>query len=246
MGAFSIASKNGPGGAGRPAQRLASSLASSLSRGFSMIEMIVVIVIIAILVAIAVPTYMSVVPRGEIKADANAVMFLLQRARMAASNYQRPIRVLIDCTPATRPSSQEPCRMEAQVSLFNQNGAITEWRKLSVSDTKLHSATMITYLRPERISLTKSNFSSYEALFGGFKNANGSGSRTYGVYGKDAFAADSFVVLFTPAGEAVTNCPMEIRFANRHLGESNNYRLIVVNSTGYIRVQGCEGAQCLS
>ncbi|MDR2455325.1 MAG: prepilin-type N-terminal cleavage/methylation domain-containing protein [Deltaproteobacteria bacterium] len=220
---------------------------AGLIEGFSLIEMIVVVIIIAILIAIAVPTYMSVVPRREISSDANTVMHLLQRARMAASNYQRPVRVLIDCTAATRlAGDREPCRMEAQVSLFDENGAVKEWRKLSVSDTQLHKATMITYLRPEKISLTKPNFANYQGFFTGFKSADGTGSRTYGVNGLDAFAADSFVVLFTPSGEAVTNCPMEMRFANKLLGEKNNFRLTVVNSTGYVRVQGCAGAECLS
>jgi prepilin-type N-terminal cleavage/methylation domain-containing protein len=215
--------------------------------GFSMVEMLVVILIMSVLLAIVVPTYMSVVPRSEIKSDASTVMNLLQRARMAASNYQRPIRVLIDCTDATRGGGKEPCRLEAQISLFDQNGMIKEWKRLQVSNTSLHSATLITYLRPERISLTKPNFSSYRALFNGFKKADGSGgSRTYGVFGEDSFAADSFVVLFTPSGEAVTNCSMEMRFANKHLGEKSNYVLKVVNSTGHIRVQGCAGAECLS
>ena len=217
------------------------------SRGFSLVEMIVVIVIVAILISIIVPTYMSVVPRGEIKSDANTVMALLQRARSAASNYQRPIRVLIDCTPATRATSKDPCRLEAQVSIFDENGVIKDWKRLPVSDTKIHPATIVTYLRPERVNRTRPNFVYYQALFNGFKNADGSGaSRTYGVFGKDAFNSDSFVVLFTPSGEAVTNCPMEIRFANKLLGESNNYRLMVVNSTGHVRVQHCSGAECLS
>jgi prepilin-type N-terminal cleavage/methylation domain-containing protein len=213
--------------------------------GFSLIEMIVVVAIMAVLIAIAVPTYLSVVPRGEIKSDANTVMFLLQRARIAASNYQRPIRVLIDCTAATR-AGDKPCRLEAQAALFDGTGLIKGWGTMSVSDTELHPATVITYLRPDRVSRTRPNFASYQGLFEGFKNASGEGSRTYGVFGKDGFAADSFVVLFTPGGEAVTNCPMEIRFANRLLGERSNYRINVVNSTGHIRVQGCSAAECLS
>jgi prepilin-type N-terminal cleavage/methylation domain-containing protein len=216
-------------------------------QGFSLVEMIVVVIIISVLIAIAVPTYLSVVPRREISADANVVMHLLQRARMAASNYQRPVRVLIDCTAATRQAGDKlPCRLEAQISLFDENGAVKQWRKLSVSDTQLHKATMITYLRPERIALTKPNFANYQGFFNGFKMADGTGSRTYGVNGLDGFAADSFVVLFTPSGEAVTSCPMEMRFANKLLGEKTNFRLTVVNSTGYVRVQGCAGAECLS
>jgi Tfp pilus assembly protein FimT len=211
-----------------------------------MIEMIVVLVIIGILVAIAVPTYLSVVPRGEIRSDANTVMFLLQRARMAASNYQRPVRVLIDCTPATRTAPDVPCRVESQVAVFNAAGVIKEWRRLRVSDTDIHPTTIFTYLKPEDVARTKANFGMYQGLFGGFLQADGAGpSRTYGVYGKDGFNADSFVVVFTPAGEAVTNCPMEIRLAHRSLGERNNYRVSVVNSTGHIRARACETAECL-
>ncbi|MDR2443784.1 MAG: prepilin-type N-terminal cleavage/methylation domain-containing protein, partial [Deltaproteobacteria bacterium] len=71
-----------------------------LSGGFSVVEMLVVIIIMGILIVIAVPTYMSIVPSRELKADARAVMNAFQKARMSASIFQRPIRVLLDCTNA--------------------------------------------------------------------------------------------------------------------------------------------------
>lgn len=214
--------------------------------GFSLVELVVTILIMAVLIAIAVPTYMSVVPKAEVKDDARVVMFLLQRARMAASNYQRPVRVLLDCTPATR-AGRKPCRLEAQVPLFDSAGVIKLWRRLEVSDAELHANTLPTYRVPGDVARTKTNFVHYQNLFDGFLAADGTGPpRTYGVSGKHDFAADSFVVVFTPGGEAVTNCPMDIRFANTLLGDDNNWRLTVVNSTGHIRLKSCQAADCLS
>jgi prepilin-type N-terminal cleavage/methylation domain-containing protein len=215
--------------------------------GFSIVELVVTILIMAILIAIAVPTYMSVVPRAEVKDDARVYMFLLQRARMAASNYQRPVRVLLDCTPATLGGGRRPCRLEAQVPLFDSAGVIKSWRRLDLSDAELHPATQVSYRNPADASRTKTNFVHYQNLFEGFLAADGSGGpRSYGVYGKDAFASDSFVVVFTPGGEAVTNCPIDLRFANTLLGDRHNWRLTVVNSTGHIRLKGCQAADCLS
>jgi hypothetical protein len=111
---------------------------------------------------------------------------------------------------------------------------------------ELHGATNITYLDPANVSKTKSNFSQYKSMFGGFKALDGSGPRTYGVYGRDGFNNDSFVIIFTPGGEAVTNTAVDMRFSNSVLAEKSNWRLTVINSTGHIRLRACKSADCLT
>ncbi|MDR1656851.1 MAG: hypothetical protein LBT47_04740 [Deltaproteobacteria bacterium] len=233
----------------------AAAVRAGLSKGswlaaFSIIEMVIVIMIMGILIAIAVPTYLSIVPRGEIKNDARLVMNVLQRARMSASNYQRPIRVLVDCTALTRTkisgSGSNPCRLEAQVAIFDAAGVIKNWKKLSVTDVELHPATNITYLIPANVSRTRSNFEQFKSMFNNFKTVTNVGPRTYGVYGADDFNNDSFVVVFTSGGEAITNSTIDMRFANSLLGDKSNWRLSIINSTGHIRLSACKTADCLS
>jgi prepilin-type N-terminal cleavage/methylation domain-containing protein len=210
----------------------------SFKAGFTIIEILVVIIIIGVLMAIAVPTYLSIVPRGELRTDARSVMNLMQRARMSASNFQRPIRVLIDCTNATRGTSfgsyDKPCRIAAQVAVFNSAGAIKSWSPLTISDAELHKSTNITYL--SNVSKKKPQFDHYKSLFGDFYTVDGSGPRTYGVYSEDGFNSDSIVVVFTPGGEAVSYCPVDLKFTNKHLTDSSAWKLSVVNSTGHVRL----------
>jgi Tfp pilus assembly protein FimT len=201
-----------------------------------MIEMIVAIVIIGVLLAILTPTYLSIVPRRAIKTDANAVTNLLKRARSAAANYQRPVRILVDCTPETRGSDgSEPCRSFAQMAVFNSSGAIKSWSPFATSSFTLNEGTEIEY--QSNTAKIRPQYNYYKSYFNGFFSKNGVGPRTYGVSGLDGFNRDSFVVIFTPGGEAITYCPIEIIFKNRGLGNSNRWVLSVVNSTGHIRLK---------
>jgi prepilin-type N-terminal cleavage/methylation domain-containing protein len=206
-----------------------------LGNGFSTVELIVVIAIIGILMAIALPTYMSLVPRSETKSDAQAVKNLMQKARMNASVFQRPIRVLVDCTPDTRQAGTKPCRLEAQVPLFNADGSLKNWSLLPGGRIFLHKGTDITY--QSLPSQKKARFDSYSALFENFYSNSGAGPRSYGVYGKDSFNSDSFVVVFTPSGEAISYCPVIMRFDNQGLNGKHNWILNLINSTGHIRLE---------
>jgi hypothetical protein len=184
--------------------------------------------------AITLPAYMAMIPKSEIKGDAQAVRQLLQKARLNASAIQRPVRVLLDCTPDTRQGSSRPCRLEAQVPVFNSSGAIKAWNLLPGGRVFLHKGTDATY--ESEPTLKKARFDSFATLFNDFHPMSGGAARTYGVPGKDGFGNDSFVVVFTPSGEAVTYCPLIIRFANRATGEKHNWLLTLVNSTGHIRL----------
>ncbi|MDR1111541.1 MAG: hypothetical protein LBP92_12845 [Deltaproteobacteria bacterium] len=204
--------------------------------GFSTIELIVVLGIIGVLMAIALPTYMNIVPRRELRTDAQAVKQILQKARMSASMYQRPIRVLIDCTDDTRHGFDRPCRLEAQVPAFNANGSIKNWSQLSGSSVELHKNTVIAY--ESSSSLKKARFDNYSGLFEGFFSASGTGPRSYGVGNKDGFAEDSFVIVFTPGGEGISYCPISMRLTNRLLSpdDDNAWILNLINSTGHVRL----------
>jgi prepilin-type N-terminal cleavage/methylation domain-containing protein len=206
-------------------------------RGFSLIEMIVVVAILGILSLIAVPSYLSLVPRQDVKSDAKAVANLMLRSRAAASNYQRPVRVLLDCTPETRqpgPGGAKPCRLLAEAAIFGENGLIKGWATIRGSQVDLHGSVNPTYLNS--CVKKKSKFDAYAKLFDGFKPASGQGpTRTYGVRGLDGFDGDSFVVVFAPGGEAISYCGVDIRFSHKLLGDKNNYLVSVINATGHTR-----------
>ncbi|MDR1487436.1 MAG: prepilin-type N-terminal cleavage/methylation domain-containing protein [Deltaproteobacteria bacterium] len=205
--------------------------------GFSFIEMLVVVIIMGVLLAVIVPVYMTIVPRGELKADSKAIMTLMLKARMSASSYQRPVRVLLDCTQQTREfgGGKNPCRLDAQIAIYTASGAIKGWRQLPATDVELHKGTDLTYL--SNVTKKKPQYEFYKSFFKGFYALDGSGPRTYGVHNEDGFNSDSFVVVFTPGGEAVTYCPMDIKFANNSLGEKSTWRLSIVNSTGHARLK---------
>jgi prepilin-type N-terminal cleavage/methylation domain-containing protein len=202
--------------------------------GFSTVELIVVIAIIGILMAIALPTYISLVPRGETKSDAQSTKQLFQKARLYASAIQRPVRVLLDCTEPTRQAGARPCRLEAQVPTFNANGTIKSWNLLPGGRVYLHKGTEITY--ESQSNVKKARFDPYAPLFENFFPMAGGTARSYGVYGKDGFNDDSFVVVFTPSGEAISYCPLIVRFKHKSTGPKYNWLLTLVNSTGHIRL----------
>jgi prepilin-type N-terminal cleavage/methylation domain-containing protein len=202
--------------------------------GFSLIELIVIVAIFGIIALIALPSYRNFVPRSETRTDANAVRQLFEKARLSASALQRPVRVLLDCTEDTRLNGSNPCRLEAQVPIFNSNGTIKKWNLLTGGKVYLHKGTEITYESPA--NQKKARFDSYAALFNDFLPQSGGSPRTYGVYGKDGFNNDSFSAVFTPSGEAVTYCPLVIRFAHKTTGDKFSWLLTLVNSTGHIRL----------
>ncbi|MDR0355407.1 MAG: hypothetical protein LBJ64_06685 [Deltaproteobacteria bacterium] len=204
--------------------------------GFSTIELVVVIAIIGVLLAIALPSYFTFVPRNELKTDVQTVRNVFKKARVGAATYQRPIRVLIDCTPATRGADNNgPCRLLAEMPLYKSNGSIKAWVRLPGAAAELHKATNVNY-SPATTFAEKASYSHYQKLFDGFPGLDDPTPRTYGVPGKPGFANDSFVIVFTPSGEAVSFCSLSMRFTNKFLQEKNVWLLNLVNATGHVRL----------
>jgi prepilin-type N-terminal cleavage/methylation domain-containing protein len=201
---------------------------------FSTVELIVVIAIIGIIMAIALPTYMTLIPRTETKSDAQAVRSLMQKARLTASAVQRPVRVLLDCTPATRQGGSKPCRLEAQLPIFNANGTIKEWTLMAGGRIFLHKGTEISYESTSNVRKARYDF--FAPLFNNFYPVSGGAPRTYGVWGRDGFNDDSFVVVFTPSGEAISFCSLTMRFGNKNMSSGHDWILSLINSTGHIRL----------
>jgi prepilin-type N-terminal cleavage/methylation domain-containing protein len=198
--------------------------------GFTTIELIIVMAIMGILVSIAVPTYINLVPRSEIKADAQAVKQLLQKARLNASSYQRPVRVLLDCTAPSKEKLDGACRLEAQIPVYNSSGAIKNWNLLPGGRVFMHKGTTVTY--ESNYNLVKPRYNDFTSFFNTFQLISGGvANQTYGVA-----TPNSFVVAYLPNGEAVTYCPVIMRFANSHSGAKYNWLLTIVNSTGHIRL----------
>lgn len=210
------------------------------SPGFSLMEMIVVISILGILLGIAIPTYLSLVPGADLKADGRKILFALQRARLAASSYNRPTRVLLDCSPATLNAggSANPCRLNAEMAVYDETGVVRRWIPIQSGKMDLTEATEISYI--SSFAAKREQFDHYQSFFNGFYTVDGAGPRTYGVAGKDSFNGDSAVVVFTPSGEAITYSKVVLRLTSAKKKSLKGFILEVINSTGNVRVKEAE------
>ncbi|MDR1086559.1 MAG: prepilin-type N-terminal cleavage/methylation domain-containing protein [Deltaproteobacteria bacterium] len=207
----------------------------TLRSGFSLVEMIVVIAIMGILLGIAIPTYISVVPTTELKGDSRKIAFALQRARQVSSSYNRPARVLLDCTGATLGYSGNACRLQVQLSVYDNTGLIRRW--VPVQSGKMDLSAGLRFRYDSDYTIKRGQFDSYRSLFNGFSNADGTGSRSYGVTGKDGFAGDSLVVVYVPSGEAITYSKVSVTLYSTKKDNALGWVLDVMNSTGYARLK---------
>jgi prepilin-type N-terminal cleavage/methylation domain-containing protein len=205
--------------------------------GFSLIEMIVVIAVMATLLSIAIPTYLTVLPTTELKADGRKIMFAMQRARQVASSLNRPTRVLIDCTPETLTfeGKKNPCRLAVEIAAYDDKGKTTTWVAIQAGKMDLSPSTVITYRGP--YNPPRDHFTFYQNFFNKFYSINGLGPRTYGVANKDSFAGDSAVVVYTPSGEAITYCKLQLLLKSSRKESIPGWELDVINSTGNVRLR---------
>ncbi|MDR1872502.1 MAG: prepilin-type N-terminal cleavage/methylation domain-containing protein [Deltaproteobacteria bacterium] len=212
------------------------SIIKSQLSGFSLIEMIVVMAVMAVLLAIAIPTYISVVPAVDLKADGRKIMFAMQRARQVASSYNRPTRVLIDCTAETLAfeGKKNPCRLAVEIAVFDDTGKALRWVPVQAGKLDLSPATVVSYRTP--YTQQRDHFTFYQNFFNKFYSVNGLGPRTYGVANKDSFAGDSAVVVYTPSGEAVTYCKLQLLLKSSRK-DLPGWELDVINSTGNVRLK---------
>ncbi len=212
--------------------------------GFTLLEMMVVVAILAILAMMAVPAYLRMLPYMEVKADARAVSVTFQRARMTAANSQKPTRVLLDCTAATRKPVNghptEPCRLQTQLAVYNSQGAIKEWKTVDSGQIKLHLRVSAAYPASGAPHQSMVQFDMYRNFFTNFETADGGTGVSYGMVAPtDGKAADtSFVVAFLPDGSAITAItPLAINFVSGHFDYDParlSLRLSIANTTGRI------------
>jgi prepilin-type N-terminal cleavage/methylation domain-containing protein len=209
----------------------------SNSPGFSLIEMIVVVSIVGILLGIAIPTYLAVVPAQDLKADARKIMFALQRARLVTSSYNRPTRVLLDCTPATLTYDGEknPCRLNVELAVYDETGVVRRWIPVQAGKMDLSPSTVVAY--KSSVATKREQFDYYQSFFQGFHAVNGDGPRTYGVYNLDGFNGDSLVVVFVPSGEAITYSKVILSLKSSRKESLPGWTVEVINSTGNVRVK---------
>ncbi|MDR2421837.1 MAG: prepilin-type N-terminal cleavage/methylation domain-containing protein [Deltaproteobacteria bacterium] len=205
--------------------------------GFSFVEMIVVVAILGVLLGIAIPTYITLVPNVDLKADGRKIMFALQRARQVASNYNRPTRVLLDCTAETLNygGKKNPCRLDVELAVYDDSGVVRRWLEIPNGKIELNSSTVPTY--KSVYTSKREQFDHYKSFFNGFYSMNGSGPRTYGVYNEDGFAGDSVVVVYVPSGEAITYSKISLHLASDRKQSLPGWTLDVINSTGNVRLK---------
>jgi prepilin-type N-terminal cleavage/methylation domain-containing protein len=205
--------------------------------GFSFVEMIVVVAILGVLLGIAIPTYVTLVPSADLKADGRKIMFAMQRARQVASNYNRPTRVLLDCTAETlkHEGRKNPCRLGVELAVYDDAGVVRRWVDIPNGKVELNSATVATY--KSLYTAKREQYDYYKSFFHGFYSVSGSGPRTYGVCEEDGFAGDSVVVVYVPSGEAVTYSKVSIHLTSDRKPSLPGWHLEVINSTGNVRLQ---------
>ncbi|MDR1296132.1 MAG: prepilin-type N-terminal cleavage/methylation domain-containing protein [Deltaproteobacteria bacterium] len=203
-------------------------------RGFTAVELIVVVSIIGVLLLIALPTYMSIVPRGELRADAEAFRDVMKMGRSSAANYQRPVRILIDCRE-TITDAIGSCRIVAQVAVYNAAGLVKGWARLGNSDVRLHKSTRFNYKGSLPLP-GKANYARYASLFRGYyyDRLDANEKLGYDPVVPGSFAWDNVVVVFTPGGEAISACDVRLQIKNRHLGDSDVWLLTLYNPTGHV------------
>jgi prepilin-type N-terminal cleavage/methylation domain-containing protein len=210
---------------------------AALRSGFSLIEMIVVCIIIGLLLSIAVPTYLTIMPTTELKGDAKKITFALQRARQVSSSFNRPARVLLDCTTETLTfeGKTNPCRLDVQLSVYDSTGLVRRWVPVQAGKMDLSANFRFTFKNDAMIK--RGQFDSYRGFFGGFESVAGVGPRTYGVGDRDGYASDSMVVVYIPSGEAITYNNVDLRLFTKRKETIPGWKLDIINSTGYVRLK---------
>ncbi len=109
-------------------------------RGFSLMELMVTIAVLAILAMMAVPAAMALVPRAQLRAEAQNASAIMRQARQKAANTQRPTRVIFDCTPHTADKA-EPCRISMQTAAY-EDGVFKEWNRVMVGGDAINGHLM--------------------------------------------------------------------------------------------------------
>lgn len=73
------------------------------SAGFSLIELMVVMAIVAMMALVAVPWFVKISQRNQVKSAANEIQSTLLAARMIAVKINQPVQVVVTTAAATDP-----------------------------------------------------------------------------------------------------------------------------------------------
>lgn len=90
--------------------------------GFSLIELFVVVTFIAIVVMMAIPSLYLLAPNYMVRSSSSGWAMLMQRARLAANNTQKPTRVVMDCRAASQTSGRSSCLMFMSSANYDSAG----------------------------------------------------------------------------------------------------------------------------
>jgi prepilin-type N-terminal cleavage/methylation domain-containing protein len=96
-------------------------------KGFTLLELITVMAIIGILAMVVYPTLSHVLPNQRLSSEAKRIESFMQKARVKASNLQKPVRVVINCTgqnPLVNP--KKPCWIESQIAVYS-GSSVDSW-----------------------------------------------------------------------------------------------------------------------
>jgi hypothetical protein len=83
------------------------------------LELLTIVAIIGILAMIVYPNMSRLIPERRISSEARIIEGYLQKARVKASNVQRPIRVVINCNAT-------PCWVESQRAVY-EGSEVDHW-----------------------------------------------------------------------------------------------------------------------
>ncbi|MDR1045581.1 MAG: prepilin-type N-terminal cleavage/methylation domain-containing protein [Candidatus Adiutrix sp.] len=208
--------------------------------GFSLMEMLAVLGVSAILMLLGLAAYDRQRPYFEVRADVRSVASAVQRARLAAINGQRPVRVTIDCTQAVG-GAAEVCQLSGQQVFFLESGEGVAWRTLDLGDggaaRSLNRNTAIIY-RNEPAPSESARYERYKAFF------QLSPVVSSKVPGSPPLETSNVVLVFLclPGGEIVSRWgpPLDLLFVSKAFNRDRTrlaWNLNLTATTGQVKTQ---------
>lgn len=190
--------------------------------GLTLVETMVVVAIMAILTMLVVPTTTGILPSFQLRSAARGTAVVMEQARLMAANYQKPVRVAIDCRDrgagGAAVTSRQPCIATYYVAVFDQarEGAFTGWRKVNSDGNRIVSP----------------NPASGSRLMGEYVNIQPAMEAASVSDTPDGL----FWAVFFPGGNLLSShVPMALTYTAQGVG--GNWRLSLNRTSGQVTVQ---------